>query len=270
MFILENEELSLEIVDPEKDRELLGTRFCTGGHVFQIRDHEGRCLLSGPTYPESYNTFDAQGLTDCFNHAPLLDYNISSTEGIVLGIGVCDFKENSIRNLCSWSVNENKDSISFSTEHKLGIHNLEFIRSIHLSGREVIIETEIRNRGSKYLPLSWYPHPFFPRTENKEICSLDFPFSFEPNAGYIKSGSKVLWKNSPDRAGFFQPLEINIREGFSLDVLHPICGRVKMKGSYPVSSFPIWGNVNTFSLEPYLERTIFPGTAYKWFISYSF
>jgi hypothetical protein len=59
MLFLENGCLKVSVLDPVADRSRLGTRYCTAGFVFQIEDLERGAkpapLLSGPTYPDSYN-----------------------------------------------------------------------------------------------------------------------------------------------------------------------------------------------------------------------
>ena len=40
--------------------------------------------------------------------------------------------------------------------------------------------------------------------------------------------------------------------------------------SYFPAFFPIWGNKNTFSWEPFLERTVFRGQTLRWSIEYEF
>jgi hypothetical protein len=68
MFSLENHHLSVHVLDPENDRDRFGTRYNTGGYIFQIEDARHGPLLSGPTYPESFNTFDGQGIPDGFRN----------------------------------------------------------------------------------------------------------------------------------------------------------------------------------------------------------
>ena len=55
-----------------------------------------------------------------------------------------------------------------------------------------------------------------------------------------------------------------------LRVSHPTLGMVSAACSYVPDFFPIWGNAATFSWEPFLERTIAPGTDLTWWINYTF
>src|SRR4026208_1564929 len=71
MYTLTSEFLEVSILDPLADQERFGTRYCTGGYIFQIMDRRHGALLSGPTYPDSFNWFDGQGIPDAFNLSPL-------------------------------------------------------------------------------------------------------------------------------------------------------------------------------------------------------
>ncbi len=51
---------------------------------------------------------------------------------------------------------------------------------------------------------------------------------------------------------------------------HPQLGQLTATCSYAPDFFPIWGNQNTFSWEPYLERTIAGGQQLSWRIDYDF
>jgi hypothetical protein len=51
---------------------------------------------------------------------------------------------------------------------------------------------------------------------------------------------------------------------------HPVLGLAAAVCSYAPDYFPIWGNPNTFSWEPFLERTIGMGQALEWWIDYEF
>ncbi|MEC7281971.1 MAG: hypothetical protein VXU50_07875, partial [Verrucomicrobiota bacterium] len=66
VYTLQNEVLSVDVLDPVADRERFGTRYCTGGYIFQVTDANYGPLLSGPTYPDSFNTYDGQGIPDAF------------------------------------------------------------------------------------------------------------------------------------------------------------------------------------------------------------
>jgi hypothetical protein len=51
---------------------------------------------------------------------------------------------------------------------------------------------------------------------------------------------------------------------------HPALGLVTAACSYVPDFFPIWGNANTFSWEPFLERLVDPGQSVEWWIDYTF
>src|SRR3954454_18157206 len=71
MYTLTSESLEVSILDPLADQGRFGTRYCTGGYIFQITDRRHGALLSGPTYPDSFNWFDGQGIPDALNLSPL-------------------------------------------------------------------------------------------------------------------------------------------------------------------------------------------------------
>src|SRR5262245_49107041 len=92
MYTLTNESLEVSILDPLADQERFGTRYCTGGYIFQIEDRRHGALLSGPTYPDSFNWFDGQGIPDAFNLSPLREPATSDPAALIIGIGVCDLQ----------------------------------------------------------------------------------------------------------------------------------------------------------------------------------
>ena len=78
MYALTNESLSVAILDPQADQGRFGTRYCTGGYIYQVVDAQRGELLSGPTYPASFNWFDGQGIPDAFNLGPLREPTASA------------------------------------------------------------------------------------------------------------------------------------------------------------------------------------------------
>jgi hypothetical protein len=49
---------------------------------------------------------------------------------------------------------------------------------------------------------------------------------------------------------------------------HPKLGLLGVSFSYAPTYFPIWGNKNTFSFEPYLQTEVAPGAETAWTVTY--
>ena len=75
MLSLGNRELEVTVLDPVADRDRFGVRYCTGGYIYQITDARVGELMSGPTFPDSFNWFDGQGIPDAFHLSPLREPN---------------------------------------------------------------------------------------------------------------------------------------------------------------------------------------------------
>src|ERR1700712_640061 len=104
MYTLKNANLEVSILDPVADQARFGTRYCTGGYIFQIVDAQHGDLLSGPTYPDSFNWFDGQGIPDAFNLSPLRAPDDTGTTALIIGIGLCDLVGNKVTEFCEWSI----------------------------------------------------------------------------------------------------------------------------------------------------------------------
>lgn len=270
MYTLTNDELEVTIIDPIADRERLGTRYCTGGYIFMISDDEHGNLLSGPTYPESFNTFDGQGIPDAFNLSPLRDPRANDTLALILGIGVCDLAENSVTEWCTWQVQAEATSITMATQHAFKMFAVDIERTVTLTGRTVQSKTTVRNNGSP-VPLRWFPHPFLPHPKTDELCKLNIPVTFPENPGYeLAPNGFICRKGWPWEQGYFQALDHNAQAKLVVIQKHPQLGLVTATHSYVPDFFPIWGNANTFSWEPYFERTLFPKQELTWWIDYDF
>ena len=272
MFSLQNHQLTVEILDPVADRERFGVRYCTGGYIFQIHDAQHGPLLSGPTYPDSFNWFDGQGIPDAFNLSPL---KTSESEPIamLLGIGLCDLSNNTIQKLCQWQVSQSADTVHFVTQHTFNDWQVEIERTVSLLGRTVRSDTTVRSRGRRPVPVRWFPHPFFPQlpTGNDELIKLSMPVSFPTSPAYVEAANGFLCRQGwPWPNGYFQALDHGGTEKLIIIQRHPILNQITATCSYAPDFFPIWGNQRTFSWEPYLERTIGSGQQLSWRIDYDF
>src|SRR5215467_14433079 len=102
MYMLTNDELQVSILDPVADQARFGTRYCTGGYIFQITDANRGPLLAGPTYPASFNWFDGQGIPDAFNLHPLCEPTAANTMALIIGVGACELQQKQVMEFCRW------------------------------------------------------------------------------------------------------------------------------------------------------------------------
>lgn len=271
MYTLSNDALSVEILDPLADQARFGTRYCTGGYIFQITDARHGPLLSGPTYPHAFNWFDGQGIPDAFNLGPLREAAAADARALIIGTGVCDLASNQVLEFCRWEVEQQAAAIAMRTTQTLGDFALDLERTVALAGRTLRTTTRLRNTGRRPIPVHWFPHPFFPQLESDELCWLNIPFGMPDNPGYeIGPSGFISRKSWPWTDGYYQALDHAAQAPVVVLQRHPQLGLVAAACSYVPSLFPIWGNRYTFSWEPFLERTVMPGQILEWWIDYSF
>jgi hypothetical protein len=270
MFSLANGALEVQILDPVADRGRFGVRYCTGGYIFQVRDPRHRDLLSGPTYPESFNWFDGQGIPDAFNLGPL-NSNKTLGEALVIGIGVCDMRGRTVTSFCDWTVERDASSAVFTTRQSYEDFSLTLARSVLLHERTIRSHTVLANVGKAPIPMRWFPHPFYPQTTTDELLWVNVPLRWRDANGYTQARSGFIARAGwPWNEGKYLPLDHDATAPLVLLQRHPMLGIVTAACSYVPDFFPIWGNAVTFSWEPFLERTIAPGAQLTWWIDYTF
>ena len=108
MLVLENATLKVALLDPAADQELLSTRYCCGGYIFQVDDKAAGPLLAipnqlsdeeasaysgGKVWEDGYNVQDGQGIPDCFSgHGRVSPETNGGGSMLVLGVGMCTGK----------------------------------------------------------------------------------------------------------------------------------------------------------------------------------
>lgn len=272
MYSLNNSYMNVAVLDPISDQNRFGTRYCTGGYIFQIADHHWDELISGPTFPYAFNWFDGQGLPEAFAN-PLPDTtDASSTLMLEIGVGLFDKTDNSVKEFCKWDITETPQSLRFATQQNHSSWSLEMTRLITLVNRTLKSETFVKNTGQGKIPLRWYPHPFFPLYPGGECCKLNVPVTIPDNPGYeLLANGFIHQKNLPwDQRGHFQVLEIPKGEKLQFLQKHPKLGLIAATCSYAAVWMPIWGNRYTFSFEPYFEYQLANGDEASWSITYDF
>ena len=268
MFTMASDALQVSVLDPERDRERMGPRYCTGGYIFQVEDVQGP-LLSGPTYPESFNWFDGQGIPDSFAPGAIRDASAPSTEALIPGIGLCDTSSRAVLSFCDWEVRQEVERIAFRTDQSWGGSSFTLWREIETVGRVVVSTTRVTNTGGAQLPVRWFPHPFYPLPGGSEICRLPPPVRIPEGTtysvgddGYLRCSDFAARQSAPVRCGSGAPLAVMQR--------HPVLGLVSAHFSFPAGHVLVWGNENTFSFEPYLEQTVGARDTLDWRVEYHF
>ncbi len=272
MLSIKNNQLTVEILDPNVDQARFGTRYCTGGYIFQIHDATYGPLLTGPTYPDSFNVFDGQGIPDAFNLAPLKTSE-SEPVALILGIGLCDLPAKQIQVPCDWQINQTDNAIEFKTKHTFQNWAIELDRTVTLLERTVRSTTVVRNTGRQAFPLSWFPHPFFPQlpSGSDELIKLNIPVSFPESSAYeLAANGFIRRKNWPWTGGPYQALNYTATNNLIITQRHPQLGQLTATCDFTPTFFPIWGNPRTFSWEPFFERTVASGQTISWQIDYDF
>jgi hypothetical protein len=270
MFSLTNGTLEVQLLDPVADRARFGVRYCTGGYIFQVRDPAHGDLLSGPTFPDSFNWFDGQGIPDAFNLGPLASTQVLG-DALIIGIGVCDLPNREVRSFCDWSIDRSPARAHFSTRQNYEDFALALERAVSLHTRTLRSHTVLRNVGKAPIPLRWFPHPFYPQTATDELLWINAPLRWRDANGYARLQNDFIARTGwPWNEGKYLPLDHDATAPLVLLQRHPLLGMVSATCSYVPDFFPIWGNAATFSWEPFLERTVAPGQTFEWWIDYSF
>ncbi len=283
MYVLQNTDLTVSILDPVKDINRLGSRYCTGGYIWQVSDARLGELLAGPEYPREPNTFDGQGAPDMFHRAlGVEDAQVGDEIGCI-GVGRVrrtspiepfDVRYNrEVIEFVQWEVTAAPGQVSMQTEHAFKSWAYRLEREVSLSGRTVHSRTAIRSQGKVPLPVRWFAHPFFPIPPDNVLCRFSVPVSMPENPGYsLNPDGFIIRKSDHDwLTGWYQALTYE-RTGSSLTVVerHPLVDQVTAETDFMPTFLPIWGNQVTFSFEPYFEKALEPGEEAAWSIAYRF
>jgi len=270
MFSLANDTLEVQLLDPVADRARFGVRYCTGGYVFQVLDRTHGELLSGPTFPNSFNWFDGQGIPDAFNLGPLHSTKTLG-DALIIGIGVCDLPNRTVLTFCDWRIQRDATAATFIAGQTYEDYALTLTRTVELNGRSLRSHTTLRNEGKAPIPLRWFPHPFYPQPATDELLWINAPVTWRDANGYTLARSGYIARTDwPWQDGKYLPLDHAATAPLVLLQRHPKLGLVGAACSYVPDFFPIWGNAETFSWEPFFERTVAARQTLAWWIDYTF
>lgn len=282
MLSLRNAALAVDIIDPADpaNRPKLGLRYCWGGYIWQVSDPTVGPLVTGPEWPNPAPIpFNGQGLPESFRHAefgtgrPLI---IENHRGFIIGIGEVGLNmagQLDVIEPCPWSITTSRDAIEFCTEQSGNGYACQLTRRITLSRRTLTSATRLTNSGDRPLPLHWFAHPFFALDEGLLTCGLPKSWDMAENVGYAfddhhRLNFKRRFLHRDD--GHFEQLKVDPATPLRAMLSHPKLSEVIFSTDFVPDTCPVWGNSNTWSIEPYLATELAPGTNRSWTLTYEF
>lgn len=285
MIRLANAELAVDLLHPVDDRALLGPRFCTGGYIYQIEDlRRSAPLLTGPEYPSATPlVINGQGMPDVFQHTLYASESEVAEKKLIIGVGLLDNSAGQkpsdlhfklpVEAFCEWEITTpNAESVTMKTRQEWKTYVLELERTVTLRERHVVLATRIRNASEAPIAVRMFSHPFFPRMEGSDSCMPEFSCVLPENPGFFRrgDGSIGLVPSYDWQKGCFLMLEETQGKYFSMRMRHPVSGELSMSLDYPLLKVALWANDKTFSIEPFIERAIAPGSDASWSVTYRF
>lgn len=282
MLQLAHDHLTVDLLDPASaaDQTRLGTRYCWGGYIWQVTDARFGPLTTGPEWPEAAPTpFNGQGLPESFRHAefgtnrPLI---LEHNRGFIIGIGEVGLSPANqlvVTAPCAWTIRRETGALVFTTTQSGNGYACALTRRIALAGRTLTSATTIANTGDRPLPLHWFAHPFFALTDRLLTCDLPATWGMAANVGYaLDAQNRLSFKRRflHKDDGHFEKLHIGAGTPMRVVLSHPRLNQLVFSCDFVPDMCPVWGNSNTWSIEPYIQSELAPGDTRAWTLRYDF
>jgi hypothetical protein len=271
--------LRVVLLDPEADRELLGTRFCSGGYIWTVEDATAGPLLSGPEGSEhSPHPFNGRGLPEAFRHRTRAGQPLTwnGDRALAPGIGVVardDQDQLRLLSSCTWTIEQYQDRMVFTTEQQEGNRGYTLSRMVQIVDRDVLSVTRFSNVGQTVLALQWFAHPFFMLDPiGRTTAELPIGTRISDNSVFHLEGNTLRMRRHFDgqHDGEFAQLHLPRDHKLHTRISHPLVGSVRFETSFVPSECPIWANGHTFSIEPYQTLQLEPIESRQWTLRYRF
>lgn len=282
MLHLSHSSLRVDVLDPANpaERRHLGTRYCWGGYIWNVHAPGAGPLLTGPEWPESSpSPFNGQGLPESFRHAPLNSREFLTIEqgrGFIVGVGDVTLDATGapvISTPCEWNLRATAGALEFTTRQAGLGWAVGLRRTLRLEQNELTSATEVTCAGERPLPLQWFAHPFFPWTDDPKGCVLPAGTRMEENPGYeVDATGRLRFKRRfvGTHDGHFQLVELPAGTRLHATFPVPHFGAMSFETDFAPDLCPMWGNGNTWSIEPYILTHLAPGQTRRWTLRYGF
>jgi len=276
--------LTASVLDPASDTERLGSRYCSGGYVWQVTDACHGAAFAGPCFPAEPPPFDGQGAPEVFEIALGQHEAALGDEVYVIGVGrvrrespVRPFhvRDNpTVTERAVWDVaTPAPNSLRFRTHALFRDFALELVRTLELRGgsRTLASTTLVMNLGTRALPLRWFAHPFFPWA-GERVCRLSLEYALPEAAALVTDADGFVARRAGSDWSHGQYLLPRAALGGELafEQCHPTLGCVRVRCGFPLGGLALWGNERTFSCEPFFQTILEPGGEARFGLTYEF
>ena len=283
MFTLQNDDLSVDILDPYRDQHFLGPRFCHSGYIWQITNNLGDHLLSGPEYPSLQpRPFNGQGLPEVFRFDDKwegLPTTSKDNEALIIGVGrgtstssPISIGQATVSRYVEWIIESSPQMMQFSCNDSWNGWAYHLQRRVTLEGYQLSVENCLSNEGDKLLPVHWYLHPFFPVQNGQTTFSIKSGVCLPPTEAFTQDQHGTIHIEDLCQSDLGEVAWLGFPPGEQLEAQfsHPICKHVGVSCDYPASYVLFWANARATSVEPYMVRRVLPGETITWKTTYTF
>lgn len=282
MITLANNELQVTLLDPAADASRLGSRYVSGGYIWQVDDLQHGPLLVGAQFPEEPETFNGQGAPEVFQFTCFRSETEIPAKRLIIGVGTVENNAGTgvmeshwraaVESPAQWDTRVTATTASFAAVQRFDPWHLRISRQIELDARTLRSTTDLLNTGHGALPFRWFAHPFFPVPRDLRCCSLRPGWSLEHNPGYSVGPDGILTMtrgfNWP--SGHYELVRGCADQILDTTMAHPGVGSVRITGDFPLFRIAVWANDRTFSIEPFRAGSLLSGESTRWTLEYQF
>lgn len=277
MFEIANEALRVDVLDPTVDRARLGARYAWGGYIWQVHDRMAGPLFTGPEWPEtSPLPFNGQGLPESFRHRTRDGRPLTwqGDRGLALGVGelATNAGDTVVVAPCEWQITPFSCGIRFRTHQQVGAIDYQLERTLELFGRDLRSTSRLTNRSRTPLRLEWFAHPFFALTNGRIQLELPRETTLAENPGFsLETGAFAFKRTFVGKDdGHLDFLHLPAGQPLQCRLNHPRLTHLDFATTFVPSECLVWGNGNTFSIEPYQVLDLAPLETREWNLRYTF
>lgn len=273
--------LTLSVLDPTSDSARLGSRYCSGGYVWQVTDEARGPLCAGPCFPDpDPPPFDGQGLPEVFELALGQDRALLGDEVYVIGVGRVrrdspnrpfHVRDNPcVTERATWDIAATERELVARSTARFEGFAFELTRRLVLGGRTLESRSELVNHGEREIPVRWFAHPFFPWPAG-DLCRLSLEHALGDALPLVENARGFLERRAGSdwQAGHYLVPRVALGGELEVEQRHPTFGTLQIACRFPLGGLALWGNARTFSFEPFFQTIVAINSRALWSMQYS-